>query len=200
MPRCLEELGHTEEPRPNSVTQTEHLKSSNDPVNHSENLYCTSFSEQDALNDCPYTTDYGDQPTPLDVIYNYYVNKDNIETCPQINFLVGKQQCQGIIDTGCQTSIISEDMFIELISKGVPSLQLPAQHVMLVSAFGGKSKRIRRQVMLELKFGNNHIDHVFLISEQLVTPILVGLNFCIDQGLVIDFLGGNLLWILMVKH
>jgi hypothetical protein len=58
---------------------------------------------------------------------------------------------------------------------------------MLVSAFGGKSKRIRKQVMLELKFENKRIDHVFLISGQLVTPILLGLNFCTEQGLVIDF-------------
>jgi hypothetical protein len=187
VPRCLQELGRTEEPRPNNVTQAEHFKLANDPVSPSENIYCARFSKQDALTEYPHTTDCGEQPTPLDVIYNYYVNKDNIETCPQINFLNGKQRCQGIIDTGCQTSIISEDMFNELISKGVPSLQLPAQHVMLVSAFGGKSKRIRRQVMLELEFENNRIDHVFLISGQLVTPILFGLNFCIEQGLVIDF-------------
>jgi hypothetical protein len=90
-----------------------------------------------------------------------------IETCPQINFLVGRQQCQGIIDTGCQTSIVSENMFNELTSNGVPSLQLPAQHVMLVSALGGKSKRIRKQVMLELKFENKRIDHFSLFQGNL---------------------------------
>jgi hypothetical protein len=41
--------------------------------------------------------------------------------------------------------------------------------------------------MLELKFENKRIDHVFLISGQPVTPILIGLNFRMAQELVIDF-------------
>ena len=42
------------------------------------------------------------------IICLYYVNENNVETCPQIPMLKGNQPCRALIDIGCQRSIISE--------------------------------------------------------------------------------------------
>ena len=66
-------------------------------------------------------------------------------------------------------------------------LELPTQNVVLVGAFSQKTHRVKKQVFMALKFGGLEIDQIFLVSEQLMTPILIGCDFCIANGLIIDF-------------
>jgi hypothetical protein len=40
---------------------------------------------------------------------------------------------------------------------------------------------------MTLQFGNLYIDQIFLVSEQLMTPMLIGCDFCIANGLILDF-------------
>jgi hypothetical protein len=49
-------------------------------------------------------------PSEQDTVCLYYVNENNVETCPQIQILMGNQPCRALIDTGCQCSIISEEL------------------------------------------------------------------------------------------
>ena len=79
---------------------------------------------------------------------------------------------------------------------GVESLELPTQNVVLVGAFSRKAHRVRKQVFLTLKFGDLHIDQIFLVSEQLLMPMLIGYNFCIANGKRLDFQRGKLI----LKH
>jgi len=51
-----------------------------------------------------------DVPSEQDIVYLYYVNENNVETCPQIQILIGTQPCRALIGTGCQCSIISEEL------------------------------------------------------------------------------------------
>jgi hypothetical protein len=43
-----------------------------------------------------------------DIVCLYYVNENDVETCQQIQVLIGNQPCTALIDTGCQCSIILE--------------------------------------------------------------------------------------------
>ena len=43
-----------------------------------------------------------DVPSEQGIVWLYYVNENNVETCPQIKILIGKQTCRALIDTGCQ--------------------------------------------------------------------------------------------------
>jgi hypothetical protein len=104
----------------------------------------------------------------LAMVYLHFVNQNNLESSPQVKFMLGSQQYSAILDTGCEASIISESMYRELKAKGVESLELPTQNVVLVGAFNGKEQRVRKQVYLTLKFGEVFIDHVFLVSEHLM--------------------------------
>jgi predicted aspartyl protease len=127
-----------------------------------------------------------------DVICFYYINEDNVETCPQIKISIGKEQCKALIDTGCQCSVMSEELYEELKTKG-HSLELPAQNVVLKSAFTGKIKRARWQALVKLHINNTSIDQIILISPQLVTPFLLGMDFYTDNHVVINFHNNTLI-------
>jgi hypothetical protein len=86
-----------------------------------------------------------DVPSEQNLVCLYYVNKNNVETSPQIQILIEKQPCRAIIDTGCQCSIISEELYNKFKARGLHSLELPTQNLVLKSAFTGRTKRVRRQ-------------------------------------------------------
>jgi hypothetical protein len=117
----------------------------------------------------------------------YYINENNVETCPQIPIVIGNQQCTALIDTGYQCFIIEEESYNDFKATGLESLELPTQNVVLKSAFTGRTKRVKRQGLIQLKVNNNLLDQIFLISSQLVTPLLIGKDFCMDNHVVIDF-------------
>jgi hypothetical protein len=117
----------------------------------------------------------------------YYVNENNLETCQQIQTLIGNQPCRALIDTGCQCSIISEELYYDFKGRGLDSLELPTQNVVLKSAFTGRLKRVKRQALVELQISNVSLDQIILISSQFVTTLLLGMDFCMDNHVVIDF-------------
>jgi len=47
---------------------------------------------------------------------------------------------------------------------GLQYLELPTQHVNLVSAFSNKSKRVKKQALLEVNIGETKLDQVVLLS------------------------------------
>jgi hypothetical protein len=71
---------------------------------------------------------------------------------------------------GCEASILSMQMYDELRAKGVESLELPTQNIVLVGAFSQKTHRVKKKVFMTLQFGNLYIDQIFLVPEQLMTP------------------------------
>jgi hypothetical protein len=121
------------------------------------------------------------------MVYLHFVNQNNLGNSPQVKFNLGAQQYSAILDTGCEASIMSENLYREFKALGVESLELPTQNLVLVGAFSRKEQRVRKQVYLTLNFGEVSIDHVFLVSEQLIAPMLIGCDFCIANGLVLDF-------------
>jgi hypothetical protein len=105
-----------------------------------------------------------DQPTEQDDICLYFVNEHNLETCPRIKVLIGNQTCTALIDTGCQGSIISEELYTDLQSKAMESLELPTQHVILQCAFTGKTKRVKKQAMIELNLDGVRVDQIIFVT------------------------------------
>jgi len=59
--------------------------------------------------------------------------------------------------------------------------------VVLKSAFTGRTKRVKRQALAKLQINNVSLDQIILISPQLVTPLLLGMDFCMDNHVVINF-------------
>jgi len=98
-----------------------------------------------------------------------------------------RKPCRALTDTGCQCSIISEELYSEFKARGLDSLELPTQNVVLKSAFTGRTKRVKRQAFVKLQINNVSLDQIILISPKLVTPLLLGMDFCMDNHVVIDF-------------
>jgi len=126
-----------------------------------------------------------------DIVYLYYVNEQNLGSCPEVKFLIGSHQYSVVLDTVCKASILSEQLYNELKANGVESLKLPTQNRVLVGAFSRKVHRVRKQVFLTLKFGDIHVDQIFLVTEQFLTPTLIRCDFCIANGIILDFQRGN---------
>jgi len=65
------------------------------------------------------------------------------------------------------------------------------QHLNLMSAFNERSKRIRKQALLEIQIGDTTLDQVVLLSPQLLTDIILGLDFLIDHAAELRFPDGT---------
>jgi hypothetical protein len=83
--------------------------------------------------------------------------------------------------------LISEDVFHRFTKAGVKIPELPVENVVLVTAFGTKSKQIRRQVLIEFAMGYDLFESVFMVSSQLRNDTIIGCNFLVEYGISIDF-------------
>ena len=71
--------------------------------------------------------------------------------------------------------------------RGNKYLEIPAQHLTLVSTFNNKSRQVKRQIFVPVKLGTVFIDHVFLISLQLLTSAILGIDFFINTYAIMNF-------------
>ena len=83
--------------------------------------------------------------------------------------------------------ILNENLYNKLRHAGLQCLELPTQHVNLVSAFNDKSKRVKKQALLEVNIGGTKLEQVVLLSAQLLTEAILGLDFLINYGVEISF-------------
>jgi len=72
---------------------------------------------------------------------------------------------------------MNENLYERIKQRGNKYLELPAQHLTLVSAFNDKSRRLKRQIFVPVNLGTVVIDHVFLMLTQLLTSAILGLDF-----------------------
>jgi hypothetical protein len=64
------------------------------------------------------------------------------------------------------------------------------QHLNLVSAFNERSRRIRKQALLEIQIGDTTLYQVVLLSPRLLTDIILGLDFLINHAAELRFPDG----------
>jgi hypothetical protein len=62
-------------------------------------------------------------------------------------------------------------------------LELPTQHLTLVSGFND-SRRVKILLFLPVKLGNVSLHHVFLVSPQMLTSAILGIDFFINTSLI----------------
>jgi hypothetical protein len=71
-------------------------------------------------------------------------------------------------------SVLKENLHNKLRHAGLKCPELPTQHVNLVSAFNNKSKRVKKQALLEINIGSTKLEQVMLLSTQLLTEVILG--------------------------
>jgi len=72
-----------------------------------------------------------------------YIAESRRHECPKLQIKIAGEEIQALIDTGCEMSILNESLYNKLRHAGLQCLELPTQHVNLVSAFSNKSKMSR---------------------------------------------------------
>jgi hypothetical protein len=92
-----------------------------------------------------------------------------------------------IIDSGSEVNLISQEIYERLTQAGNAIPVLPVENVVLVTAFGKKSKRIRLQAFLEFKLGDDVFEEVFMVSPRLSNDAILGCQFFKEFGITIDF-------------
>jgi hypothetical protein len=120
-------------------------------------------------------------------VMTYFINDENMKNCPHIDVKIGNENVKGVIDTGSEISLITEDLYAHLRSQGVEMMELTLQSTVLVTAFGSRSRRIKKQVFVPFFIGDDCFEHVFLVSGQLIETVLIGADFLQEYGLVINF-------------
>jgi len=117
----------------------------------------------------------------------YTLLKVKRHECPKLKIMIGGEEFSALLDTGCELSILNEQLYNKLRLLGLNCLELPTQHPNLVSAFNERSKRIRKQALLEIQIGDSTVDQVVLLSLQLLTDAILGLDFLIDHAAELSF-------------
>jgi hypothetical protein len=123
----------------------------------------------------------------------YFINDSNLGQSPILELKVeNKLIIKAVIDSGSEISLISYDVYDKLIKAGTRLLVLPVEGVVLVTAFGKKSDRIKTQVYLEFTIGTDRFEHVFMVSSQLRNEAIIGCEFMKEFGVCIDFRKGTI--------
>ena len=95
-----------------------------------------------------------------------------MKNCPYTDIKIGNGNVKVVIDTGFEISSVTEDLYVNLQSQGLEMLELKFQSTVLVTAFGSMSWGIKKQVYIPLYNDDNCLEHVFLVSGQLLESLL----------------------------
>ena len=60
-------------------------------------------------------------------VTTYFINDENMKNCPHINIKIGNGNVKGVIDTGYEISVITEGLYVHLLSQGLEMLELKLQ-------------------------------------------------------------------------
>jgi hypothetical protein len=82
---------------------------------------------------------------------------------------------------------LTEKLYDQLVEAGVSVPTLPLDNVALVTAFGRRTKRIKRQALIEFFVGEDKFETIFLISPQLINSAILYSAFTKVYEITIDF-------------
>jgi predicted aspartyl protease len=116
----------------------------------------------------------------------YYINENNLYGCLHVELNIGGEKLMAVLDTGAEISLMLEKIFEDLLAKGVKAPQLPVVNGALTTAFGNKTKRIKRQALIEFEIDGVKYEQVFMISPNLEPDTILGINLLQDNDVVID--------------
>ena len=109
---------------------------------------------------------------------------------PQISGNIKNMTVYCLLDTGSQITAISESFFNNL-NKSNDLLALPVSNIIVSTAIGKKTTHVKSQVYLELEIEGIKIMHIFLIIPFLSSDVILGNDFNVINGIIIDYWRGE---------
>jgi len=125
------------------------------------------------------------------IVNIYYTNEKNFYGCPHVQLGIGEGRLIAVLGTGGESSLMRERIFEDLLAKGLRAPQLPVVNGALITAFGRRTKRIKRQALIAFEMGGFSYEHVFMIVPNLVPDAILGINFLKENNVVINLTEGR---------
>lgn len=117
----------------------------------------------------------------------FFISEAILANSPQVPIKMHKCQFIAILDSGSEVNLMSERVYEKLIETGLQVPTLPVEGVVLVTAFGRRSKRIRRQALIEFSMGRDVFETIVLVAPQLNSDVILGCQFLREHGVTINF-------------
>jgi hypothetical protein len=112
-----------------------------------------------------------------DKIAFFFINENKLSKSPEVEIEVKNGiKFRAILDSGSEVNLLSERVYEQLIKTRAEVPVLPLENVVLVTAFGRRSRKMTRQALLEFAIGEDDFEGVFMISPQLANEAIIGSN------------------------
>ncbi|KAG8320383.1 ATP-dependent RNA helicase ddx25 [Homalodisca vitripennis] len=106
---------------------------------------------------------------------------------------INKEEYHMIIDLGSQATIMSEKYYNEIKERSVLEiLELPVTNLSIIGVTGIRSKKIDKQVMIEVEIENKVFQINFLVVKAVNLGIILGCDFLREHNAKIDFEHGEI--------
>lgn len=96
-----------------------------------------------------------------------------------------------LLDTGSELTCLSEEVYNSKIKELDPPT-LPLKALIIQGAFGTRSKRITRQILLNIEVGGKLFETCFLIVAGLIRPCILGADWLQNHNCILNFTGKHL--------
>lgn len=104
-------------------------------------------------------------------------NTGKIKRSSYITVELAGLQVDALVDSGCELSCISSDLYDRLKKAKISMPELPMKAISLRGAFGKKSKNVNLQVLLEIRIGQRSFDVPFVVVRELINSMILGEDF-----------------------
>lgn len=108
---------------------------------------------------------------------------------PEIPITLFNKSHNALLDSGATVSAISEDLFKILNQNSDPNTipLFPLTGIFLNTALSHKTIKIKSQIYLNFHVQNYKTHGIFLVVPQLSTPLILGTDWLLENGVTIDY-------------
>jgi len=108
---------------------------------------------------------------------------------PEIPITLFNKSHNALLDSGATVSAISEDLFKILNQNSDPNTipLFPLTGILLTTALSHKTIKIKSQIYLNFHVQNYKTHGIFLVVPQLSTPLILGTDWLLENGVTIDY-------------
>jgi len=108
---------------------------------------------------------------------------------PEIAINLFNNSHNALLDSGASISAISQDLFSLLnLNPAQHKIPLfPLTGILLTTALSNKSIKIKSQIYLNFSIQNYQTHGIFLVVPQLSTPLILGTDWLLENGVTIDY-------------
>jgi hypothetical protein len=122
-----------------------------------------------------------------------FINKGSLARSSSIEISLTKYiQVKIILDSGSEVNLLAQSVYDKFIDSGMYIPTLPLEKVILVTASGKRSNKVKKRAMVEFGVGKDLFEVNFLISPQVVNDAILGCQFLNENGISLNFERGSL--------